>query len=211
MDTPGAAVVGSSIVSFMPHIDQARRESVMLALLMAEQSTAQAHKEGAVTDWFDYYRRQLQFYGWDALSAEQVHWPDEQRKHIRDKALAAIGQAAGERHVDAMRLAYAGLRGAPPTLLQFERSAIECGSFRLLPCAPSGGGRVDMVLCHETLTAQSSTLGFLFDEQRKTCVRAELVRFNVRLFEQQHRAKVARALAAQQSRQIHEFRLEPSP
>lgn len=203
-------MVGSSVVSFMPQIDRAQRESIMLALLMAELTTAQVYKEGLVTDWYDYYRRQLKFYGWDALTAQQVHWPDEQRARIRDKALQVIGEAAGERHVETMRLAYTGLHDAPPTLLQFERSAIEHGSFRLLPCGPSSDGRIDMVLYHETLTAQHRTAGFLFRERRDTRVKAELVRFDVRVFDQEYRAKVARSLAAQQTRQIHELRLSPS-
>lgn len=203
-------MVGSSVVSFMPQIDQAQRESVMLALLMAEQTTAQAYKEGLVTDWFDYYRRQLKFYGWDGLTAQQVYWPDERRAQIRDQALRVIGKTAGEQHVQVMRLAYDGLRDAPPTLLQFERSAIERGSFRLLPCGPSSGGRVDMVLYHETLTEQHRTAGFLFKERRNTSVKAELVRFNVGVFEREYRDKVAKSLATQQARQIREFRLDPS-
>lgn len=207
MNTPGAAVVGSSVVSFMAEVAQAQRESVSLALLMAEQSAQEAVKQDPVTDWLAYYRKQLQFYGWDAMPPEQAHWPDPQRPRELDKALQAIGETAGERHLDLMELAYQGLRNSPPALLQFEQSVRQRESFRLLPCGPAKGGRVDMVLYHEVIKERSVTTGFLFRERQHVSVRAELVRFNVRLFDDNYRERVLRALGNIQRTQIMQFRL----
>ncbi|WP_312936344.1 hypothetical protein [Pseudomonas sp.] len=208
MDTPGAAVVGSSVVSFLTGIPQATRETVMLALLMAEHETDQAFRAGLISDWLAYYRNKLKYYGWDAVPPEEAHWPDPKRVTLKDQALEAIGVAAGERHVELMRLAYAGLRDTPPALLQFEDLVRERGSFRLLPCGPAKGNRIDMVVYQEALTAEQVTAGFLFRERQKINVKAELVRFNTRLFEQTFRAKVVTALGTLQYRQIREFQLK---
>ncbi|AIR89317.1 hypothetical protein [Pseudomonas cremoricolorata] len=211
MTTSSAALVAGSVVSFMAQVPPAHRESVMLALLMAEYSTAKAMEQGHGINWLEFYRNQLRYYGWDATTPQQVHWPDSRRDELRDDALHAIGKTAGEQHVEAMKLAFAGLREQPPTLLQFEQRALQTGHFRLLPCAPAGANRVDMVLYHEASEARHLTSGFLFRQRRQSQVRAELVRFNVRLFDQTVREKVERSLAEIQGQQIDRLRLPELP
>lgn len=211
MAIPSAALVAGSVVSFMAQVPQAHRESVLLALLMAEHSTATAVNQGQVSDWLEFYRNQLRYYGWDATSPQQVHWPESHREVLRDDALHAIGKTAGPEHVEVTKLAYAGLREHPPTLLQFEQRAVRTGHFRLLPCGPAGASRVDMVLYHEVSQARHLTSGFLFRQRRQSEVRAALVRFNVRLFDQTFREKVSQALAKIQATQIARLRLPELP
>ncbi|MDZ5604474.1 hypothetical protein SJI00_17015 [Pseudomonas sp. RP23018S] len=210
MDIPDAGMLGNSIVSFFPDVPQAQREAVTLAMLMAEHETNLAFKQGHISAWLAYYRNKLKFYGWDGAPPEQAHWPDPERGERVDQALALIGKTAGTQHVETMRAAYAGLRDAPPQLLQFETAARERRSFSLLPCGPAQGARVDIVVYREAMVAEEITAGFLFHERRQSKVEAELVRFNTRLFEQTFRAKVVSALGTLQLRELRKIHLKPS-
>ncbi|MFJ4154581.1 hypothetical protein ACIPZF_07195 [Pseudomonas sp. NPDC089752] len=190
MDKPRASVVGGSLVSFLPGITEQQRQSVQLALLMAERVTRTDHRDGLVQDWYSYYRRRLQYLGWDALTAEQVHWPKPERTVIVDRALQRIDQLAGERHTSSLSLAIPAMLGSDIPLLNFEQRTRQLGLFRLIPCAPSRNGYVDMVLYHESGERELFTTGFLGRAVETKVVKAELVRFNVRLFQQEHEAIV---------------------
>ncbi len=185
-----AAVVGGSLVSFLPGISAEQRESMQLAILFTERVTRQDHGAGHVADWYSYYRRRLQFLGWDALAPEQVHWPQPQRKAIVDKALQMVEQVAGKQHASSLSLALSALFRSDMALLHLEQRSRELGVFQLLPCAPGRNGYIDMVVYHEAGERNLFSSGFLTRSVESTVVRAELVRFNVRLFQQQHEALV---------------------
>ncbi|MHC6227621.1 hypothetical protein ACYU03_23130 [Pseudomonas sp. X10] len=194
MDKQQAAVVGYSLMSFLPGLTAEQRSSVQLATLMAERVTRTSYQEGLIQDWYASYRNQLRFLGWDAVPPEEAHWPDAERPQIVDSALRRIGAVAGSQFVEGIGVALAGLKGNPGAMMQFEQHCRSYGAFQLLPCAPARGGQVDMVLYHETAERSVFSSGFLFRERRHSSVRAELVRFNTRLFDQQHRSKVMRSL-----------------
>lgn len=88
-------VADSSILSFHPEVSAAQRDSVLLAISAAEMVTRDAYEQGLIDDWFNYYRRQLMFYGYDPLQASEVHWPGGERPNIVDKALRSIAAASG--------------------------------------------------------------------------------------------------------------------
>ncbi|QXH47282.1 hypothetical protein KSS93_04980 [Pseudomonas xanthosomatis] len=185
-----SAVIGAGIVSFLPGITTARKESVKLALAMAERAAESVSKEGLLDDWFTYYRNQLRFMGWDSVSPEQVHWPDEGRARQVDQVLQTIAATAGEHFAEACSLSMGRLPGSAAALLALEQHAYERQHFQLLPCAPAGGGRVDMVLYHETDTQSAFRAGFISRKRSHRNVRAELVRFNIQAFEQSYLPKV---------------------
>lgn len=185
-----AAVVGGSLLSFLPGISPEQRQAVQLAILFTERVTQQDHAAGYVADWYSYYRRRLQFLGWDALPPEQAHWPEPQRKAIVDKALEMVEQVAGKQHASSLSLALSALLRSDMALLHLEERSKELGVFQLLPCAPGKNGYIDMVVYHEAGERNLFRSGFLTRSVESTVVRAELVRFNVRLFQQQHEALV---------------------
>lgn len=207
MNKHRAAVAGSSVVAFLPGVTLAQRRAVLLAALMAERVTRTDHDAGLVSDWFSHYRRQLQFYGWDAMSAEQVHWPGLERPGIVNAALRRIEATAGESYSTAVKLAMKGLAENDWPLLNFEQRTRERGVFQLLPCAPGKSGYVDLVLYRERCEIDTLSTGFLFRSRRETRVQAELVRFNTRLFDQEFRALLEKRLEKIARQQILSFEI----
>ncbi|MDU9402218.1 hypothetical protein RTH46_06885 [Pseudomonas sp. zfem004] len=207
MDKHRAAVAGSSLVAFLPGVTAAQRSAVQLAALMAERVTRTDHDQGLVTDWFSHYRRQLQYYGWDALSAEQEHWPGLERPGIVNAALRRIEATAGEHYSTALGLAMTGLAESEWALLNFEQRTRERGVFQLLPCAPSKPGYVDLVLYREHCERDMLNTGFLLRSREATRVQAELVRFNTRLFDQSYRSLVEQRLEKIVRQQILSFEI----
>ncbi|WP_313646134.1 hypothetical protein [Pseudomonas sp.] len=202
MEGVSASVVGGSLVSFLPGITEQQRDAVQLAVLLSERITRRDHADGLVDDWYSYYRRRLQYLGWDALASEQVHWPKPQRKAITDKALESVGKVAGEQHARSLAVALPKLMSTEMPLRHMEQRTRELGLFQLVPCAPSKQGYVDVVIYHEAGNRASFSAGFLSSTLEKTQVRAELVRFNVRLFQQEFEAKVRRNLESVMRQEI---------
>lgn len=194
MDKTIGAVVGSSVTSFLPGVTVAQRNSVALALLQAERETRFVHEQGQIQDWYSYYKNKLKFYGWDAVPASEIHWPDNLRSERVDRALQAISAVAGNRYASSTEVAMHALKNDASALQQFEQRTRQYGVFQLLPCAPISNGSVEMVLYHEALEQSQTQAGFLFRQRRHQLIRAELVRFNVRLFDQQFRSKVEKSL-----------------
>lgn len=207
MQTHEATVVSTSLASFLPGVSADQRRAVKLAALWAESTTFNSMFNEPRAQQYEFYCRQLKYLGWDALSAEQVHWPDPQRPALVDQALKQIDALAGERHSSSMALAFQALRKGGPPLLHFESSCAQRERFQLLSCAAGSRNYVDMVLYHEAADAATFAAGFLFRERRNTQVHAQLVRFNCRLFDQEHRDKVERALAGIALKEIHELAL----
>ncbi|NIF25315.1 hypothetical protein F3J44_02850 [Pantoea sp. Tr-811] len=207
MDKHEAAVVGGSLVSFLPGVTAQQRQSVQLAMLMAERVTRSDHEQGLVQDWYSYYRRRLQYLGWDAQIPEQVHWPSPERRLIADKALQAVNHVAGERHSSSLSLALSALLNSDAPLLHLEQRSRELGHFQLLPCAPSKAGYVDLVVYHEAGDRTLFSNGFLSRVLDRTRVRAELVRFNVRLFQQEFEARTRKNVEHVMQREILKLEL----
>lgn len=190
MSDATSAVIGAGIVSFLPGIPAALQNKVKLALAMAERATETAFREGLIEDWFAYYRNQLKYMGWDAVSAEQVHWPDGQRARQADQVLETIAATAGEHFASAIGISMRKLLANPSVLQSLERCAYERQHFQLLPCAPAGANRVDMVLYHEADVRSAFRAGFVSHRRSHRNVRAELIRFNMLAFEHSFLPKV---------------------
>ncbi|RCL21271.1 hypothetical protein C6A77_22790 [Pseudomonas sp. AFG_SD02_1510_Pfu_092] len=190
MSDVSSAVIGAGIVSFLPGIAAAQQNKVKLALAMAERATETAFKEGLIEDWLAYYRNQLKYMGWDAVSAEQVHWPEAGRARQTDKVLETIAATAGDHFATASSRSMRSLLGKAPALQSLERYAYERQHFQLLPCAPVGGNRVDMVLYHESDQRSAFRAGFISHQRSHRNVRAELIRFNILAFEHSYLPRV---------------------
>ncbi|MGE8467274.1 hypothetical protein [Pseudomonas putida] len=207
MQTHEATVVGASLVSFIPGVSQGQRKAVKLAALWAETVTLQDMAKENAQDQYQYYRKKLMYLGWDAKSAEEVHWPDPQRPKIVDQALSKIDAIAGVQHSSNMALALEALKKNGKPLLHFESRSKDRAQFQLLSCAPVSGNYVDIVVYHEAGNVAAFTAGFMFRERRDTQVTAELVRFNTRLFDQERRSAVERALVKIALKEIHEMEI----
>ena len=205
MNESNAAVIGAGVVSFLPGLSLAQKNKVKLALALAERATQTAFDEGLVQDWFAYYRNQLKFMGWDAVSAEQVHWPDAERAEQVDNVLGLIAKTAGERFASNVEVSLQRLRNSPQTLTTLETHARERGHFQLLPCAPAGQNRVDMVLYHEVDTQDAWHAGFITRKRGMKNVRAELVRFNILAFENSYLPKVHARVVEVSLKRIHDY------
>ncbi|MCW2268374.1 hypothetical protein D3C77_22400 [compost metagenome] len=205
MNKPQAAVIGAGLMSFSSGLTPGQQASVKLAALIAERDTRDALDNHLIQDWYSYYKRKLMFYGWDALPASEVHWPGQERPDIVDSALRTISATAGSEYATTMGLAMARLKLAPAALAHFEQRTKDTGVFQLLPCLPARNGCIDMVLYHETLARVDVTAGFLYRQRRQLTVKAELVRFNTRLFDQKFRQRVEANLQAVALREIHQL------
>ncbi|MHA6197552.1 hypothetical protein ACX3YG_24665 [Pseudomonas wadenswilerensis] len=189
-----ASVVGNALMSFFPGVDPAMRECVQTAMLFAQRATWEVVANGQVDDAYGYYLQQLKFLGWDATSPRESFDPDPQRRKVLDDLLARIGATAGEEFSVVTRWSLDMLELNQPALLRFEERSLQQASFQLLPCRVSRPGYLDMVLYHETLEREERLGGFLFRERVVTGARAELVRFNARLFEDRFGERVRQRL-----------------
>lgn len=205
MTNVSSAVIGAGIVSFLPGISAVQASKVKLALAMAERAAHSAFQEKVITDWFAYYRNQLKFMGWDAVTAEQIHWPDKARTRQTDQALATISKAAGDSFASSIDISLKKLLSDPKALRRLEASAFERQHFQLLPCAPAGANRVDMVIYHETDKQSVFSAGFIQHKRSHQNVRAELVRFNILAFENSYLPKVKDRVLKAAQEHIHDY------
>lgn len=188
-----ASVVASSLVSFMPGVTPAMRENVQLALLFADRATATVAQEGSAVDTYDYYRNQLRYLGWDAQPALESAGRAADRRTLVDEAMAAI-RPAGPAYQDSTRWALNALQDNPTVLFRFEERSVSSRTFRLVPCQYSRGSYLDLVLYQQALARDQLKSGFLSFERKTVAGRAELVRFNLRLFESEFKARVLKGL-----------------
>lgn len=189
-----ASVVGNALMSFFPEVDAQMREQAQTAMLFAQRATRDVVASGQVRDGYDYYLQQLKFLGWDATSPREPFAPDRERRKVLDEMLARIGASADEAFSDVTRWSLDALELNQPALFRFEQCSLQQASFQLLPCRVNRPGYLDMVLYHETLEREERLAGFLYRERVVTGARAELVRFNARLFEQQFGERVRQRL-----------------
>ena len=205
MSEATSAVIGAGIVSFLPGIDAAQKNKVKLALAMAERATDTAYKEGLITDWFAYYRNQLKFMGWDAVTAEQIHWPDKTRTQQTDHVLQTLSKTAGDSFASSVKVSMQTLLTKPSVLKELEKKAFEMQHFQVLACAPAGNNRVDMVIYHETDKQSVFSAGFISRKRSYKNVRAELVRFNILAFENSVLPKVQESVVKVSLARIHDY------
>ena len=199
-------VVGSSLVT-IPGANAQQRSAVHMALLMAETQTRADYQTDPTLDWYAAYCNKLRYLGWDAVTPEQIHWPDQERPRIVDTALQTIGAKGGDYYAVTTGISFGQLQRDADALLYFEQRSREEGRFQLVPCATVKGGYVDMVLYHEVCETSQLGTGFLYRERKAGTVRASLVRFNPRLFDQEYRAKVERALQNSFARYIRDVEI----
>lgn len=211
MDKLEAAVLGGSLATFMPGVTLAQRKAVQLAVRFARRATFDLKDEEAARppsyisddkrnlDLFTYYLHQLQYLGNDAKTAGRS---DLDRKRLVDKSLYAIQTVGGEPHASSIRQAFDALRKHPPALSHLAAYSKQQQGFQLIPCASSSTEVVDMVVYFETGDMKAFDLNFLFSERKKTHFRAELVRFNTRIFDAEHRSKVERSLLSSSEKDI---------
>jgi len=204
-DQPRTAVVGHALLSFFAEVDATTREQVQTALLFAQRATDDVLADGLVDDGYRYYRNQLKNLGWDAAPPHASYRPDLQRRRVLDAALQQIGVVSGEQMREATRVSIARLRGSRKALLRFEERSLERSAFQLLPCRVSKPGYVDLVIYHQTLEAEDRCRGFLAFERVTTGARADLVRFNPRLFEQAYAPRVRQRLARALLEDVHDL------
>jgi hypothetical protein len=219
MEKPEAVVLGGSLVSFLPEVTLEQRKAVRLAVRFARRATFDLFQEENASppsypseqarnlDLFALYRRQLQFLGADGLTAERAHWPTPERDQIVDRALQVIRQAGSAQHASSMQQAFDALRSNPPALLHLTRYSQQQQGFQLIPCGSPGAGLVDMLVYFETGDLSMLDSTFLFSERHTTCVTAQLIRFDTRVFDSEHRSKVIRSLQKGSERDICEVPL----
>ncbi|MDU9392567.1 hypothetical protein [Pseudomonas sp. zfem002] len=202
---PRTTVVGHALLSFFPEIDASTRELVQTALLFAQRATDDVLADGLVKDGYAYYRNQLKSLGWDATPPPLSYVPDLRRCRMLDAALAQIGAVTDQRMAEVTRFSIDRLQRSGKALLRFEERSLERSAFQLLPCRVSQPGYVDLVLYHQTLESADRCRGFLFFERVATGARADLVRFNPRLFETTYAGRLRERLTRALLEEIHEL------
>lgn len=203
-DIPRASVVRNSLVSFMPGVSPQMRESVQLALLFAQRATDQDAASGLVTDTYGYYRNKLKFLGWDAQPALEHDQRSVDRRTLVEHALASIN-AAGGHYCESVRWALGLLENSSLARVHFEECSVNSRTFHLIPCQSTRPGYVDLVLYHHALERDQLCSGFLYAEWKSIRAGAELVHFNVKLFDSQFKAKVLKSLVSVVARDIVEL------
>lgn len=204
-DQPRASVVGNALMSFFPDIRKEVRERVQMAMLFAQRATQDALDNQLVGDGYSFYRRQLMFLGWDAKSPRESFDPNLQRRKALNDVLGQINATADSQYSDMTRWSIEALQASEAALYRFESRSLASESFQLLPCRMIKPGYVDLVLYHETLEREEQLNGFLYRERVVTGSRIELVRFNVRLFEQKFGARIEKSLEQALRQDIYEL------
>lgn len=196
MDRDFSCVIGSGVLAFASEIQARDRQAITLALRFAHRAAQDLYEE-AEDDWFQYYRRQLRFLGWDAQPAlisntarlQGLAITERAREHMQ--AQGTHFAALGGRGLKALARSPNGMK----LLEQFARRHRH-GMFQLFSCrpgkAPSGVPVIDLVVYHEELDLGASK-GWFLDDTALPLRQAYigLVRFDVRSFERTHMPKIA--------------------
>lgn len=203
---PGAAVVGSSIVSFDEGMSAQDREDVYLSNLYAQLATRSAYKDGLVGNWFDYYTNKLRYLGWD--SARPVRPERAVDGSMADSVSQQISQSLGGQFSLQTNKALAALKNNHDALETFEGASLQSdvGFFQVVPCALKSRTRIEIALYHRQFSTRRTVSRFLFwpmDNIVKTS-REEIavVTFNT-LHYATFRKKVAAAVVREVTRHLH--------
>ena len=210
-----ASVVSGSLAAFPPNVSPLDREDILLVNLFAQRATRDEFRSGLNINWFDNYRRKLSYLGWDATPPPNVQRRGPDRGRLVDHAMKQIEQAGSNVHAELAQEAVHALKEDAKALRTFEFSA-RAGDklhFQLLPCVRHSGDHFDMVLYHMELQVARDyrASGVLFlDIGQQIQVRAqsaELVRFNLRIFRDEFKAKVLSRVTAQSRQAILDLKI----
>lgn len=208
--SPGAAVVGSSIVSFSEGLSPQDREDIYLSNLYAQLATRSAYEDGLVGNWFDYYKNKLRFLGWDtarSVTPEQVG-----RGQMADSVSRQISDSVGDRFSRPASLALAALKRNSTALETFEGTSLlhERGIFQMIPCALKSPGKVEIALYHMQFNTRPRVSEFLFwpieDVVESSQEQMAIITFST-LHYATFREKVAAAVVAETTRHLHELEI----
>ncbi|MFV3325453.1 hypothetical protein ACNFG0_03165 [Pseudomonas sp. NY15372] len=210
-----ASIVSGSLAAFMPSVSPADREDILLVNLFAQRATRDEFTSGLNTNWFDNYRRKLSYLGWDATPPPNVRRRGPDRGRLVDHAVRQIEQAGSGVHAELTGQALTALENDSKAMQVFELNArVGRGlSFQLLPCVRHSGDYFDMVLYHMELNVPldaklQSLLFYNFNDKTQVRVQsAELIRFNLRIFRDEFKAKVQSRVTAQSRQSILDLKL----
>jgi hypothetical protein len=204
---PGAAVIGSSVVSFADCLSAQDREDIYLSNMFAQFATRSAYKDGLVgSNWFDYYKNQLKFLGWDNLVPVSPGEPEG--GVMGDASVRKISQVFGEEFSTPTTLALDALRCNNRTLNIFEEASLSGnrGFFQIIPCVPKGKGKVEIGVYHKQFSTRKEVSRFLFWPVEQTIQTAEeqmaIITFST-LHHAAFRDKVLKKLTSGAIRNIH--------
>ena len=157
-----AAVVGASVVAFAAGLPATHREDVYMITAYAQQATRAAVNDGLSGSWFDYYRKQLQFLGWDVPKPQRL-------SPLADDALGSQGARQiqlklGESYASPMRSALGAMERDAQAIALFDDIAYtaEAGVFQMIPCVMDGPNKVVLGLYHREFRVSRRGSGFLF-------------------------------------------------
>lgn len=208
--SPGAAVVGSSIVSFNEGLSPQDREDIYLSNLYAQLATRSAYEDGLVGNWFDYYKNKLKFLGWD--TTRPVTPAQARGGQMADSVSRQLSDSAGDRFSRPASQALAALKRNSTALEEFERTSLlrEKGIFQMIPCALKSPGKVEIALYHKQFNTRRRVSKFLFWPIEEV-VESSQEQMAITTFSTLHyatfRDKVAAAVVAETTRHLHELEI----
>lgn len=157
-----AAVVGGSVVAFAAGLPASHREDIYMITAYAQQATRAAVNDGLSGSWFDYYRKQLQFLGWDVPKPQRL-------SPLADGALGSQGARQillelGESYSTPMIRALEAMERNAQAIALFDDIAYtaEAGVFQMIPCVMDGPNKVVLGLYHREFRVSRRGSGFLF-------------------------------------------------
>ncbi|WP_409295207.1 hypothetical protein [Pseudomonas sp. KCJK8670] len=206
-------VVESSIMPFSSDVSREAREDILLVVRFAHRVATEEKEEPLCLDWFTNYRRKLCFLGWDATPAPIVRHPGPSRERILERALSRIGQVGRPEHLAVAERSILALQRDPTLIKRLETRMREQNKtqIQLMPCVRRAGDVYDMVLFHMEMLELDSYKNLLFAKgELKMALHAhsaELIRFNLRLFRDQHKQLVLSRVLSKDRQLIEDLKL----
>ncbi|UVK99387.1 hypothetical protein [Pseudomonas sp. B21-048] len=163
---PPAAVVGGSVVAFASGLPASHREDIYMSTAFAQNATRTAFNNGLSGDWFEYYRNQLKFLGWDVPKPETLL--PMQNSLMGRQAMRCISTRLGEAFSQPMRRALEQMERNALALKVFDSTSLgsEGGCFQMIPCVMNGPNKVDMGIYHRQFQIRRDVSRFLFVEDQ---------------------------------------------
>lgn len=205
--------VETSLLPFAANVDSEAREDILLVIRFAHAVATQEKTEGLNPDWFNNYRRKLQFLGWDATPPPLFQQPVALRQQVIEMTLQQIGQVGSPEHLQEAERFVLGLQKDRELMGRVETRMRENNTiqFQLMPCVRRSGDYYEMVLYQMQLLALESTQHFLFVKgdlgMTLTGQSTELIRFNLRLFREQFKQKILAGVTSAAHQQILDIEL----
>jgi hypothetical protein len=185
---PPAAVVGGSVVAFASDLPASHREDIYMSTAFAQYATRAAFNDGLSGDWFDYYRNQLKFLGWDVPEPETLL--PLQDGLMGRQAIRSISTRLGEAFAQPMSRALAQMEHNALAHKVFDSTSLgsDGGYFQMIPCVMNGPNKIDMGIYHRQFQIRRNVSRFLFVEDQ-TLVRSSIEQMAVITFNTLHYAQ----------------------